>query len=171
MLRVHIPLSRRLLNSVWLRVSREWPWAWVSSERSFFPKRCHPKLNTWKRQAMVISHGAKTETWISSVNARYIFHSWKDIPRMLTWVVLFSSFEVFSAAIWVDEIQLIADCLSEERRGNNTWETVSMRLFLCSRTLPCVWGSEDTWCPYLNSLFQWTCPFVARGCTGFGRKL
>lgn len=75
-------------TQAWLRVSQGWPWAWASSERSLFPKRCHPKLNTWKRQATVISCGAKTETWISSVNACYVFHSLKYIHKMLTWVVL-----------------------------------------------------------------------------------
>lgn len=107
-------------TQAWLRVSWGWPWAWASSERSCFPKRCHPKLNTLKRQAMVISRGAKTETWISSVNACYVFYSLKYIHKMLTWVVRFSSFEVFIAAVWVDEIKWIADCSSKEGSRNNT---------------------------------------------------
>jgi len=68
---------------------------------------------------MVISHGAKTETWISSVNACYVFHSLKYIHEMLAGVVLFSSFEVFIAAVWVDETKLIADCSSKERTRNH----------------------------------------------------
>lgn len=52
---------------------------------------------------------------------------------MLTQVVLFSLFAVFTAAVWVDEMKLIADCLRKERNRNNSCrEKNGIMLVLCS---------------------------------------
>lgn len=68
----------------------------------------------------MISCGAKPETWIASDSVCYVFRSLKYIHKMFTSVVLFSSFKVSIAEVWIDEMKLIADCSSKERSRSHT---------------------------------------------------